>query len=401
LPNFILFLFLYHKHDNDDDESSTVKIPFVDEIVGAIVTKAKHVNALSNTIVLFVSLPDNDESAAAVKSTIEINIRRTALVYSPLLKLQQRVSNQMMHVIDLLPTLVNATSLKWRTRDRIYIDGINQWPALNANDEERLDVYGDNFYISNYWKLSFGTSSNDSSSSSSNNPNSDDDSNESGIAKSYGSLANENMESNHDATGYDFATYKALIFASELHAVLNTTPPLTAEKIMFLRSRAKVHCNLNDVDESTVAAITCSRTTPCLFNLLEDPCEFDDKFEADYDARRNHMQNHLVRYLNGESFTDISNRNNDVTTTATPAAHNEDDDMWIVAAVLGGIVFACISAFIIVVCVKEKCNRKRSVYHARASKTVFVDQSDAKVQNGTANGAPSPQKSIAVAVISH
>lgn len=307
----------------------TVKIPFIDDIVGSIVTKAHKVGVMNNTIMLFLSLPDNNDLP------LEINIRRTAFVYSSSLKLQQRVSNQIIHVIDLLPTLVNASNLKWRTRDRIYVDGINQWDALNTNEDERLDVYGNNFYISNFWKLTFGA---------------DDTS-------SYGSLDNEDMESDNDVTGYDFETYINSMFSSEIHVALGK---LSSEKIMFARARAKVHCNLKDVDESAVKNIKCSRLSPCLFNLLEDPCEFDNKRQQEFSFRRDTMKAILERYQNGESIDEISIK------SSSENASMSDGTM--VGIILGGSAFGVIFVFIVVVCVKEKCNRRRSVYHAKVKK---------------------------------
>lgn len=336
--------------------TSAVKIPFIDEIVGSVVTKAHKVGVLSNTIMLFISMPDDDESP------LEIDVRRTAFVYSPLLKLQQRVSNQMIHVTDLLPTLVNASSLQWRTRDRIFIDGINQWQALNTNEEERLDVYGDNFYINHYWKLSFG--SNDS-------------------AGVYGSIENENMESDRDMTGYDFETYVKSVFSSELHLVLDK---LTKQHIMFARSRARVHCNLKDIGESAVEDIRCSRAEPCLFDLLADPCEFDNKHEHDFDSRRQHMKEILRRYLNGEKIDEIS-----VKSTGVSSAM-EDGTM--VGVILGASVFVSIFVFVIVVCVKEKCNRRRSVYYDKTKKK--------STKNEVAKEEASKDDDVnAISVISH
>jgi hypothetical protein len=238
-----------------------------------------------------------------------------------------------------LPTLVNASNLKWRTKDRIYVDGINQWHALNTNDEERLDVYGENFYISNYWKLTFGAA---------------DESN--GL---YGSIENEDMESDKDMTRFDFETYVNSVYASDIHSALEEISP---QKIRFLRSRAKLHCNLNDRDESDVKTIKCSRSDPCLFNLLEDPCEFDNKREPEFDLRRDHLKENLERYSRGESIDDIS-----VKSTSNNAEENSQDGT-LVGVILGSSVLAGIFVFIIVVCVKEKCNRRRSVYHAKVKK---------------------------------
>ena len=57
----------------------------------------------------------------------------------------------------------------------------------------------------------------------------------------------------------------------------------------------------------------------------------------------------------------------------------EENVSWKIGAILAGSVFGGILIFIIVVCVKEKCNRRRSVY---TNKTVFVDQSNTKLKNG-------------------
>lgn len=323
-----------------------VKIPFIDEIVASVVTKAHNTGVLNNTIILFLSLPDNNDSP------LEINIRRTAFVYSPLLELQQRVSNQIVHVIDLLPTLVNATNLKWRTRDKIYIDGINQWQALNNNEEERLSVFGDNFYISSSWKLSYGSNSS--------------------VGSEYGSIENEDMESDKDMTAYDSSAYVKSIFASEIHLVLNK---LSSEKIMLSRSRATVHCNLKDIDEAAVKNIRCTRTTPCLFDLHEDPCEFDNKFEREYDVRRSHMKVVFERYLKGEDLDEFPVKSID------DAAETAMEDGTMVGIILGGLVLVCILAFIIVVCVKEKCNQKRSVYHKKEK--IAGKSNDDKAENGS------------------
>lgn len=328
----------------------TVKIPFVDEIVGSVVTTAHEVGVMENTIIFFLSTPDNSESP------LEINIRRTAFVYSPLLKLQQRVSNQIVHVIDLLPTLVNASGLKWSTRDRIYIDGVNQWQAFNANEEERLDVYGDNFYISNYWKLTFGA--NDS-------------------AEFYGSIANENMESDEEVTGYDFELYASSIFSSEIHHMLEE---LSAQHVMMLKNRARVHCNLKDIGASAVGNIVCSRASPCLFDLLQDPCEFDNKHELEFSFRREQMKEIHHRYLTGEG--------GDVSSKSATATGMDDESR--VGVILGSSVAACIIIFVIVVCVKERCNRRRSVYYDKSKKR--RDKKEAKegnqesAPNGDVNG---------------
>jgi hypothetical protein len=76
--------------------------------------KAHESGVIDNTIVIFVSLPDDNNDLPPIES----NIRRSAFIYSPMLSMQKRVSNQLFHVSDILPTIVEAAGLKWRTKDR-------------------------------------------------------------------------------------------------------------------------------------------------------------------------------------------------------------------------------------------------------------------------------------------
>lgn len=76
--------------------------------------EAHKAGVIDNTIVIFVSLPDDNNELPPIES----NIRQSAFIYSPLLILQQRVSNQLFHISDILPTLIEAVGLKWRTKDR-------------------------------------------------------------------------------------------------------------------------------------------------------------------------------------------------------------------------------------------------------------------------------------------
>lgn len=155
---------------------------------------------------------------------------------------------------------------------RYFIDGVNQWKALNKNDDVRASIYGDNFYISNNWKLSFGTTSSDI----------------------YDSSSNLVMEG--DKNKYDSETYISALQSAEIHVILDEMP---ASKIMLMRNRAKVHCNVNEdeADESFILNIKCSRASPCLFDLLNDPCELDDRHEVEYDAKKTELKAKLEKYL--------------------------------------------------------------------------------------------------------
>lgn len=149
-----------------------------------------------------------------------------------------------------------------------------------------------------------------------------------------------------------------------------STPPLTSQQVRFAKSRAKVHCNLKDVDENSVKNIKCSSLSPCLFNLNEDPCEFDNKFGQEFDLRRQHMRDIFERYLREGKFEHSSDQSYAIESASTM------DDGTVVGIILGGTIGACILVFIVVVCVKERCNQRRSVYHNKS-------ETPSPTQNGT------------------
>lgn len=345
-------------------------MPLIDDLVGEIVMKAHKQGVINNTIFLFISLPSDSSSP------IESNVRRSALIYSPLLTLQQRVSNQFFHVSDILPTLVNATNLKWPTKDRYFIDGINQWQALNSNVDVRTTIYDDNFIINNNWKLSYGVTT-----------------------KTNGDISNSSNEQRDmegDKKKYDFKAYIKSITSSEIHVILEK---ISTREIMLMRNRARIHCNMNDEQEKgedeSLPSINCSQISPCLFDILNDPCELDDKSEVAYNVKREELKARLEQFLNfGEIVQDLQGIEND-------HHHNQDDhhepengidpiltpsggfDAFIT---LGLTLFTFIFTFIIIVCFKERCNTQRSVY-GNKSKVVFKDESgkqkeDFVVDNG-------------------
>lgn len=315
------------------------------------------------------------------KSPIESNIRRIAFIYSELLSLQQSVSNELIHISDILPTLVDAAHLEWRTKDRIFIDGVNQWKALNHNEKVRTSIYGDNFFIDNNWKLCYGTSN----------------------SIIYDSINNQNMESIIN-DNYDFNTYVESITSSDVHELFDD---ITANKIMLIRNRAKVHCNINDINESIIINIKCSRTTPCLFDLQTDPCEFDDMHEHEFDLRRDEMKETFEQYLNNGLVKDFSIT--DEHHSSVPGDHHSTNSSDVIGDPIltpsGGLdafltlfvaLVLFLTLFVIIVCVKERCNSKRSVYLDKSKKVTFSDESGV-----AANGIPSISATVQKKTNSH
>jgi hypothetical protein len=329
--------------------------------------KAHEANVIDNTIIILISLP-SEVTEDVDSSPLEINIRKPAIIYSRLLSQQQHISNELFHVIDILPTLINAANLKWRTKDRYFIDGVNQWTSLNIiGNDARASIYGDNFYIDHYWKLSYGIETSD-------------------VYDSIG--GNGNMESSA-SSNFDFQTYVKSILASEIDDILDD---LSGDKIMLMRNRAKVHCNANDINKTFVMNIKCSRAEPCLFDLQSDPCEFDNLHEHEYDRKRAQMTEIYEQYLeNGIIKDDIMHRPSMEEVTHAP--DNAPYDPILTSSggfgaflTLMSTLLAFIGALILIACIKERCNSRRSVYHSK--NVTFKDESDVTIsKNGFGSNA--------------
>ncbi|KAM7310768.1 putative arylsulfatase B [Ixodes scapularis] len=92
----------------------------LDQSIGTIMEALQEADLIGNTIVVFTS--DNGALPWGVKSNRGYNwplrggkftlweggLRTTAFIWSPLLEKSRRVSNQMMHIADWLPTLYSA-----------------------------------------------------------------------------------------------------------------------------------------------------------------------------------------------------------------------------------------------------------------------------------------------------
>lgn len=72
-------------------------------------------------------------------SLFEGGIRGAACIYSPLIEHPSRVSTQLFHITDWLPTLYSAAG--GNPNDLKQLDGIDQWSALkSARDDKRKSV---------------------------------------------------------------------------------------------------------------------------------------------------------------------------------------------------------------------------------------------------------------------
>lgn len=147
----------------------------LDQSVGAVVDALAQQKMLSNTIIVFST--DNGGPAAGfnlnaasnfplrgVKNTLwEGGLRGAGLIWSPLLKSRQIVSEQTMHISDWLPTLLHAAGGDASLLTNI--DGINMWDALSDNTLSKRteilhnidDIWGSASIMVDKWKVVAGT----------------------------------------------------------------------------------------------------------------------------------------------------------------------------------------------------------------------------------------------------
>ncbi|CRK99551.1 CLUMA_CG012868, isoform A [Clunio marinus] len=247
-----------------EDETRRVlaaMISIMDRGIGKVVSALEKNEMLANTIIVYYS--DNGGPTIGSQSTRASNyplrgqkrspweggVRTNAVVYAPFLKKSKELTNQLFHVSDLLPTLMNLAGIK--LNNDMKLDGVDQWKVINEGAKttrtsiENLDnISSFGSYISQQYKLVRGTTNNEYDGWLSN--------------KSEGII--------------DGVTYVAKVLTSETSiAILKVSPdkPLTIPKIYELRQKATVNCG-NSVDENKSCDLT---KAACLFNINEDPCE--------------------------------------------------------------------------------------------------------------------------------
>lgn len=112
----------------------------LDESVGLVVQALDQAQMLENTIIVFST--DNGGPAAGfninaasnwplkgVKNTLwEGGVRGAGFIWSPLIDNRQQVSNELMHIVDWLPTLYAAAGGNMSSVEGI--DGLNLWENL-------------------------------------------------------------------------------------------------------------------------------------------------------------------------------------------------------------------------------------------------------------------------------
>ncbi|XP_046995298.1 arylsulfatase B-like [Schistocerca americana] len=241
----------------------------LDESVGRVVAALQQRGMLENSIIVFT--PDNGAPSTGgtanwgsnypfrgLKATLwEGGVRSPALVWSPLLQNTPRVSHQLMHVTDWLPTFYAAAGGNVSSLPE-DLDGVNLWDALVTNGESprtevllNVDERAENGGIRiGDWKLVKGVQNN---------------------AAGTGYLGASGAENNRSTPAYGPEQVLASPAGQAVSSVLGgSTSP---EDMLRLRAQATVTCP--DHPQTPLCQLL-NATDVCVYNITQDPCEAGD-----------------------------------------------------------------------------------------------------------------------------
>ncbi|GAB1869472.1 Arylsulfatase B [Camponotus japonicus] len=233
----------------------------LDESVGRVIDALRKTDMLKNSIIVFISdngaqtegLLQNYGSNYPLRglkfSLFEGGVRGAACIYSPLIDRPSRVSTQLFHITDWLPTLYSAAG--GNPNDLKHLDGFDQWSAIKkARDSKRKSILvnidekeNSEAALIGHYKLVTDTSE---------------------YQKYYNYSGNNALYPKYNAT-----TILTSPAASAIASISIST--LNASKIMQLRKEATIICK-----NFTVFSNCTNRS--CLFDLNKDPCETTDLF---------------------------------------------------------------------------------------------------------------------------
>lgn len=196
-------------------------------------------------------------------------MRCVAAIWSPLIKKPQRVSNNLMHISDWLPTFFTAAGLNKTELPKM--DGIDMWESISEGTESpRTELLHNIDDIYNYgalrlgnWKYLYGSTTkgkNDAWYGSS------------GRDSHYSYDDDAVLTSQVGSTLAGLTTYQQIKEKNE-GASNFTHKLLDFETIQILRDSAEVKCPKVNYEELPESKRCNPMESPCLFNIREDPCE--------------------------------------------------------------------------------------------------------------------------------
>ncbi|CAL7948728.1 unnamed protein product [Xylocopa violacea] len=251
----------------------------LDESVGTIVQALRRADMLKNSIIVFMS--DNGAQTTGMLQNFGSNyplrglkftlfeggVRGVACVYSPLIKYPRRISNQLFHMADWVPTLYSAAGGNLEDLDE-NLDGVDQWATV-ASERETLrrsvllnidEARNTSAALIGRYKLINGAK-----------PLHNGYYGDSGMNNSY--------------PEYNVSS----VFRSPAGAAIAdiSDHPLRVNDVIRLREGAKVLCN------NVTSYSKCENE--CLFDIHDDPCETTDLSVKNLDIV-NELNGYIAEY---------------------------------------------------------------------------------------------------------
>ncbi|XP_042144452.1 arylsulfatase B-like [Ixodes scapularis] len=283
----------------------------LDQSVGRVVAALQEENLLNDTILVFSSdngaLPWGFQSNRGYnwplrggKSTLyEGGVRGTAFLWSRRLKNTKRVSNQLMHISDWLPTLYSAAG--GNVSELGDIDGVDMWESLStSNKSQRGRVVLNIDSVLNYSAIRVGD---------------------------YKLIEGRFNKSLYDQR---FETVGGKRPLDDLDALMNESVAASAlrdlykpEPLQFSpywRAEAKINCS------NETSNVDIHQDAFYLFNIKEDPCETNNLVrEATEAGKLNELKEILARFKEEEA----NPLNKRMDPAAFPECHNGVWDHWV------------------------------------------------------------------------
>ncbi|XP_047111614.1 arylsulfatase B-like [Schistocerca piceifrons] len=238
----------------------------MDESEGRVVAALEERGMLNNSIIVFAS--DNGAPTTGnepnwssnyplrgLKQTLwEGGVRGATMVWSPLFSSAPRVSNQMMHIVDWLPTLYSAAGANASSLPT-DLDGVDMWDALVSGGESPrteilLNRNDDDGYAAvrvGDWKLVKG--------------------------KQYNTADTGYHGASGTEDGSSTPAYNTEQLAGSLAGLaVSRLSGAAAPSDVMLRLRAEATVSCPDRPQ-TPGCVPVSENDTCVFNVARDPCE--------------------------------------------------------------------------------------------------------------------------------
>lgn len=203
---------------------------------------------------------------------------------------------------DLLPTLASATGINLGPY-LSKLDGVDQWEALKS--EQVMEVrksmlynideeFGYSAYMEDGWKVVAGSTLN-------------------GKYDYWMGDFIEPMEKMNETF------YTTLVTNSLVHQSMSDNTWLTPIQVLKRQTASEVDCRLTDNEERACDPLL----DPCLFNLLDDPCEYNNLAD-----QKNDILERLIANLNTYRLSALPIRNKGPDLSANPRFHNNTWTYW-------------------------------------------------------------------------